>query len=272
MSFISMIHPPTDRVEPAYWFGFQNYNLLVQNIDGKTVVPLTIEVEEIGFKPVRTQYLGQLNGSDCYSAELPLNAPWPESANFIDLRSLHGVLDADFLKAAVNAIQILNWDQTFQYCGRCGTPTEDKTGERAKSCPECGLMNFPRLSPAIMAAIIKDGQILLANGRGFPANFFSVLAGFAEPGETLEECLAREVREEVGLEVKNIRYFGSQPWPFPHSLMIAFTAEYLSGEIKVDGEEIKSAAWFSADELPFRPDSKISISGQLIDWFETRSR
>jgi len=272
MGFISLVNPPTDRIDPAYWFGFQNYNLLVQNIDGKTVVPLTMEVEEIGFKPACTHYLGQLNGSHCYAAELPLNAPWPESANFIDLRKLHGMMDSDFLKAAVNAIQIVTWDQTFQYCGRCGAPTENKPGERAKTCPDCGLINFPRLAPAIMAAVVKDNQILLANGPGFPSNFFSVLAGFVEPGETLEECLAREVLEEVGIEVKNIRYFNSQPWPFPHSLMIAFTAEYLSGDIKVDGKEIKSADWFSADQLPFRPDSRISIAGRLIDWFEDSHR
>ncbi|MFH2132032.1 MAG: NAD(+) diphosphatase [bacterium] len=270
MSFISLIEPPADRVDPAYWFAFQKNNLLVQVVDGKTIVPYVMSMEEIGFKPVRTQYLGLLDGRHCYSAELPLNAPWPESASFADLRRLHGIMDADFLKAAVNGVQVVNWDQTFQFCGRCGTPTENKTDERAKICPACGLVNFPRLSPAIMAAVIKDNQILLANGRGFPDHFFSVLAGFAEPGETLEECLAREVKEEVGLEVKNIHYFGSQPWPFPHSLMIAFSAEYLSGEICVDGEEIMKADWFAADSLPFRPDSRISISGQLIDWFENQ--
>ena len=123
-----------------------------------------------------------------------------------------------------------------------------------------------------MAAVIKDDQILLANGRGFPPDFFSVLAGFVEPGETLEECLAREVREEVGLEVKNMHYFNSQSWPFPNSLMIAFSAEYQSGEIKVDGEEIREAGWFRANQLPFRPDSRISIAGRLIDWFEKEYR
>jgi len=272
MGFISSAQPPTDRVDPVYCFGFQNNNLLVQVVDGKTIVPMVRHAEEIGFEPVRTQYLGVLNGSHCYSAELPLDVPWPESTSFIDLRKLHGIMDPDFLKAAVSAIQVINWDQTFQFCGRCGVPTETKTDERAKICPDCGLINFPRLAPAIMAAIIKDDQILLANGMGFPPNFFSVLAGFVEPGETLEECLAREVKEEVGIEVKNIRYFSSQPWPFPNSLMIAFSAEHQSGEIIVDGEEIRKADWFSADKLPLRPDSRISISGQLIDWFEKQYR
>ncbi len=268
MSFISLVTPPLEISGPVHWFAFQNNNLLVEVVDSKTVVPYVVDLEEVGFDPVRTQYLGLLNDTPCFSAELPLNAPWPEKANFSDLRRLHGVLDPDFLKAAVTAIQVVNWDQTFQYCGRCGTPTEVRGGERAKVCPACGLINFPRIAPAIMAAVIKEDQILLANGRDFPANFFSVLAGFAEPGETLEECISREVKEEVGIDVKNIRYFGSQPWPFPNSLMIAFTAEYQGGDITVDGEEIKTADWFPADKLPFRPDSRISISGQLIDWFE----
>ena len=231
MGFLSSPAPPKKVTEPAYWFGFQGNNLLVETRDEATVVPRVRNLEEASFIPARSIYLGRLNGSHCYAAELPAGRG-PESAAFMDLRLLHGMMSPDFLKAAVTAIQVLHWDQTFQYCGRCGTPTEDKPGERAKVCPACGLVNFPRLSPAIMAAVVKGDQILLANGCGFPADFFSVLAGFVEPGETLEDCVRREVREEVGIEVQNIRYFGSQPWPFPDSLMIAFTAEYKNGEIR----------------------------------------
>lgn len=268
MAFISATDPPPSDSEPVYWFAFQQNHLLVEVVNEETVVPKVIRLNDIGFNPLRTLYLGQLNGSPCYSAELSSSAAWPDSATFIDLRRLHGMMTPDFLKAAVTAIQVLNWDQTFRYCGRCGTPTENKAGERAKICPACGLMNFPRLSPAIMVAVIRDKRILLANGRGFPSSFFSVLAGFVEAGETLEECIIREVREEVGLSVHHLKYFGSQPWPFPHSLMIAFTAEHRSGEIRIDGNEIKDAGWFEADSLPSRPDSRISISGRLIDWFE----
>lgn len=272
MEFISSFIPPEDYSEPAYWFVFQQYNLMVETTGDETVVPKARDLEEIGLKPVDPIYLGRLNQTHCYSVELPATASWPESANFVDLRRLHGIMNPYFLKAAVTAIQVLGWDQTFQYCGRCGTRTENKANERAKICPSCGLINFPRLSPAIMAAVTKGDQILLANGRGFPESFFSVLAGFVEPGETLEECIAREVREEVGIEIQNIHYFGSQPWPFPNSLMIAFTAEYKSGDINIDGKEINSADWFSAENLPFRPDSRISISGRLIDWFENRDK
>ncbi|MCK4988071.1 MAG: NAD(+) diphosphatase, partial [Desulfobacterales bacterium] len=164
------------------------------------------------------------------------------------------------------ANQLVDWGRTHQYCGVCGRPTEDKTDERAKICPQCGLVNYPRLSPAIIVAVLKNNQILLARNKRFKLPFYSVLAGFVEPGETLEQCVQREIREEVGLTVKNIRYFGSQPWPFPNSLMIAFIADYADGEITVDGSEIIDAAWFSKDKLPQIPPS-ISIARQLIDWF-----
>ncbi len=167
---------------------------------------------------------------------------------------------------AGRANQLLYWHQTHQYCGRCGHVTQDKTDERAKRCPQCKQINYPRLSPAVIVAILKDNQILLARNRRFKLPFYSVLAGFVEPGESLEECVKREIKEEVGITVKNIRYFGSQPWPFPDSLMIAFVAEYAAGEIVVDRLEIMDAGWFSKENLPNIPPS-ISIARQLIDWF-----
>jgi NAD+ diphosphatase len=120
------------------------------------------------------------------------------------------------------------------YCGRCGSRTHTKEKERAKVCLQCGLHNFPRLSPAIIVAVERGEEILLARSAHFPQGMFSVLAGFVEPGETIEECVVREVKEEVGITVGNIRYFGSRPWPFPHSLMLGFTAEYVEGELPQD--------------------------------------
>jgi len=268
MGFVSSFSPPADKTEPAFWFVFQQNDLLVETVQNETVVPMSRDLSELGFEAVRSVYLGRLNSFHCYAAELSPTATWNEPVSRVDLRRLHGLMAPDFLQAAVTGVQVLGWDQTFQYCGRCGMPTEDKADERAKVCPACGLVNFPRLSPAIMAAVIRRDRILLANGHGFPSGLFSVLAGFVEPGETLEACVAREVKEEVGIDVRNIRYFGSQPWPFPDSLMIAFTAEYDGGEIRVDGSEIKVADWFSAKNLPSRPNARISISGQLIEWFE----
>ncbi len=145
-------------------------------------------------------------------------------------------------------------------------PPKTSRMNEPKSARQCNLTNYPRVSPAIIVAIIRDNQILLARNRRFKGGFFSVLAGFAEPGESLEECVAREVNEEVGIAVKNIRYFGSQPWPFPNSLMVGFIADYAGGRINVDKTEIIEAAWFSAQNLPPIPP-KISIARQLIDWF-----
>jgi NAD+ diphosphatase len=179
------------------------------------------------------------------------------------------MLEEDLIWIAGRANQLVNWSQTHRHCGRCGQPTEDKTDERAKTCPQCGLVNYPRLSPAIIVAVLKNDRILLGRNKRFKLPFYSVLAGFVEPGETLEECVRREIREEVNISVKNIRYFGSQPWPFPDSLMIAFVADYAGGEIRTDGLEIIDAAWFTKDNLPQIPP-KISIARQLIDWFVHR--
>ena len=131
------------------------------------------------------------------------------------------------------------------------------------------MLHYPRLSPAIIVAVINDNRILLAHADRFASGLYSVLAGFVEPGEAFEECVKREVKEEVGIMVKNIRYFGSQPWPFPNSLMVGFTADYDSGKISIDGIEIKDAGWFKANDLPRIP-GKISIARRLIDWFVER--
>ena len=167
---------------------------------------------------------------------------------------------------AGRAIQIVNWNNDHKYCGRCGTLTKVLEGERAKKCSKCGLINYPRISPAIIVAVVKEGKLLLAHNNQSPKELYSVVAGFVEPGETFEECVLREVREETGVAVKNIKYFGNQPWPFPNSLMIGFTAEYDGGEIQVDGKEIGHADWYSPSEMPLTPDS-ISIAKKLIDWF-----
>jgi NAD+ diphosphatase len=167
-------------------------------------------------------------------------------------------------------VQIVEWDRTHRFCGRCGIPVQEMPFERAKKCPQCDLTSYPRLAPAIIVSIERANpsgkELLLAHNHRHPAGFYSVLAGFVEPGESLEECVKREIREEVGIEVKNIRYFGSQPWPFPNSLMIAFTSEYASGDIVLEEDELDDAAWFVAGALPPVPPP-ISIARQLIEHF-----
>ena len=190
---------------------------------------------------------------------------------FQGLRRLWGALDEEAWKLAGRAVQIVEWDRDHRFCGRCGAGTERKAGELARVCPRCGLQQFPRISPAVIVRIERGDQLLLARSPHFAPGVYSTLAGFVEPGESLEETVAREVREEVGVEVRNIRYFGSQPWPFPHSLMIGFVADWDSGEIRLQEGEIEDAGWFELDSLPGLP-SRFSIARALLDDFIARRR
>ena len=183
---------------------------------------------------------------------------------FAGLRSLFFTLPEPLLALAARAFQIVEWDRTHRYCGRCGTPTRDKPGERAKECPACGHVAYPRVSPAMMVLVTRGRELLLARAHRFPPRMYSALAGFVEPGETIEDCIRREVREEVGIEVAGITYFASQSWAFPHSLMIAYTAEYAGGELAPDDHGDRRRAWFALDAVPELPPS-VSIARRLID-------
>jgi NAD+ diphosphatase len=217
-----------------------------------------------GSEMTRTLYLGRLGGVDCWAAELPAAAPAPAGLAWEGLRPLFSVLDDDHFALAGRALQLLQWDRDHQFCGRCGTPTQVKREERSRLCPACKLSAYPRVAPAVMALVHRGNQLLLARSPHFPAGMFSALAGFVEPGESLEQCLAREVAEEVGVQIGECRYFASQSWPFPHSLMIAFVCEWKSGEIRPQAGEIEEANWFDLLHLPKLP-SKISIARGLID-------
>ncbi|GAB2861353.1 NAD(+) diphosphatase [Pseudoduganella ginsengisoli] len=184
------------------------------------------------------------------------------------LRSLLGVLDGEFLGLAGRAYQLAEWARTHRYCGACATPMQPSASDRSYVCPACGMTAYPRISPAMMVLIRKGAQCLLALHANAPYKRFTALAGFLEAGESVEEAIHREVFEEVGLKVHNLQYFGSQSWPFPHSLMLAFTADYLEGEIRVDPTEIAEARWFGPDdEWPERPadGAMVSIASALIN-------
>ena len=260
----AVIYNPENN-DYAYWFVFNPGKMLINN-NSEIKIPYAKNMEELNIFPVRKQYLGTLKGHPCYSVEINPEMNELKGMDFRELRSLYTVLEEDVFLLAGKAFQIINWDQTHQYCGRCGVQTEDVQGENAKICPECGFISYTRISPAIITAVLKDDKILMAHGKNFPKNRYSIIAGFVEAGETLEECVKREVMEEVGIKVKNITYFGSQPWPFPHSLMIGFISEYESGEICVDDYEITDAKWFDVNNLPELP-SKMSIAREIIDWY-----
>lgn len=227
-------------------------------------LPLHKNHNWLGGSASRTLYLGRLKGVDCWIAELPANSEPPQGMSWQGLRALFSVLEDAHFALAGRALQLLDWDRNHQHCGRCGMPTEPRREERVRVCPACRLSAYPRVAPAVMALVRRRQELLLARGPHFPPGMYSALAGFVEPGESLEQCLAREVAEEVGVQINNIRYFASQPWPFPHSLMIAFVCDWESGEIKPQAGEIEAANWFEVLQLPKLP-SKISIARRLID-------
>jgi NAD+ diphosphatase len=217
-------------------------------------------------------WVGELDGQPCWAFDSGADAGADdEGAPHTDLMTLFGSVDEATWAAAGRAVQLVEWRRNHRFCGRCGTATEESDSERSRCCPSCGSLAFPRLAPAVIALVERaDGRALLARNSRWPTNMYSCLAGFVEPGESVEDALRREIHEEVGIRVGRVRYWGSQPWPFPHSLMLGFHAEYLDGEIDCDGEEIADAGWYAADGLPSLP-GRISIARRLIDDWLARS-
>ncbi len=271
MTFIPAFLPAKGETPSDWWFVFLGDRLLLKTARTDAVFLRRADLAELNERLQSKHYLGEFNGTPCYAAEIDRDARLPEGISLQELRPLLGLLGEDLFAVVGRAFQILHWDRTHRFCGRCGNPTEPKTGERARECSRCGLISHPEVSPAVIVAVTRGREILLARARRFRASFYSVLAGFVEPGETFEECVLREVREEVGVDLRNIRYFGSQPWPFPHSVMVAFTADYAGGEITPDEAEIVDAQWFNADNLPPVPGTE-TIARHLIEWFVGKSK
>ena len=266
MNFVSDFKHPEEIKPDSLWFMVHEQKIIVFSENGSTIIPEYKDLLENNIVAGHIQYVGTYDSIPCYAAEITVIDDLPQCFSVHPPLSLVNEIGVDLVRIAGLSGQYINWSRNHRFCGKCGKLTEDKKDERAKICTVCGQVYYPRLSPAVIVAVVKDDRLLMANSPRFPSKFYSVIAGFVEPGETLEDCVKREVREEVGIEVKNIKYFGSQPWPFPDSLMIGFTSEYESGEISIDKNEISDAAWFKADEIPRIPPS-ISIARKLIDWF-----
>jgi NAD+ diphosphatase len=212
---------------------------------------------------ISEQGLGYLNDEPIYLLELAQPAT-VLGCSWLGLRQFMLQDDDDTYHMLSYATQVGTWAREHRFCGSCGTPNVQIPGERAMYCQSCELRNYPRLSPSMIVLLSRGDEVLLARSPRFVPGVYSTLAGFVEPGETVEHCVAREVREEVGLEVRNIRYLGSQPWPFPHSLMFGFHAEYAGGELRLQEDEIEDAQWFNVRQLPPLPASR-SIARYLID-------
>lgn len=270
--FVPGVEPPlAAEGERGWWFALRNGDLLVMERGDRLEPPHAAAFAELGmpFEEPARQFLGLVGGVACWSLELPADAEAPPGWRFEGLRGLFDRLPDPLYAVAGRAAQIVAWRRDHQFCGRCGTATESVPGERARRCPNCGLLAYPRVSPAVIVLVEKGDRILLARGHAFPAGRFGIIAGFVEAGESLEEAVHRELAEEVGIRVTELTYFDSQPWPFPHNLMVGFRARWASGEIEIDPSELAEAGWFGLDDLPNIPQ-KLSIARRLIDDWAAR--
>lgn len=209
--------------------------------------------------------VGKLNGVEISLVSLDEHEPHRVSDDSLcGLRQLLPALDENETQAAARAMQLQSWLSLHRFCGRCGTPTELAFADRALVCPRCNNRMYPKLAPCVIGVVVRGDEVLLANGVRYPEKIYTALAGFIEVGESAEQAFAREVMEEVGIAIKNIEYIGSQNWPFPHQLMLAFIADYESGEIKIDEKEIVDAQWFNKSELPSIPGN-YTIARKVIE-------
>jgi NAD+ diphosphatase len=254
------------NMNKLYFIYNNNNELLIKMEDGNILIPNEGNIKSLNISLSNLDLLTSKDNQEFLFGEIHDITNVSSHFQFFKLQSLLGLVDEFIFNLAAKALHLVSWNNTYKYCSKCSTLLKNKEDERAKICPSCGFLNYPKISPAIITAVIKDKKLLLAKHATFPKERYSVIAGFVEPGETFEDCISREVFEETSIRVKNIKYFGSQPWPFPDSLMIAFICEYESGEIKVDGNEIIDASWYSVDKLPENIALKGTIARKLIDW------
>lgn len=260
--FVPGITPPRDATDggATLWFAFRKNELLVD--PSRERVPRAFDP---GVTP--PLYIGTLSGSPCFAVDLPASAEAPAGgAQFVGLREAFMSLDRRELSVALTAYPLLHFESTHRFCGACGAATRDVDGERAKACTVCGHTCYPRVTPAAIVLVHDGPRVLLTRGKRMPKGvpWYALVAGFVETGETLEQCAAREVREETGVEVDLIQYQGSQPWPFPHQIMVGFRARYAGGAVVIDESELEDARWFDRGRMPPLPPVG-SIATAMID-------
>ena len=214
---------------------------------------------------VNKQFIGYLNEKPCNILEVTHDSKLDDDLILTPLRNLLGRIPDSLFTVCSRSLQLSEWKRNNQFCGVCGTKMKMHETERAMFCKCNSALVYPKISPCIIVLVTKGEELLLAHNKNFPGTFYSTLAGFIEAGESAESAIHREIFEEVKVRVQNIKYFGSQSWPFPSQLMLGYHAEYLEGEITPDGEEIDLADWFHYKDLPNVPTGNISISGQLIE-------
>lgn len=258
------VMPDGADCDEAWYFVFMQGELTCKSEHG-VLTPITAgDYRWFDVETQTKQFLGHHGNVPCFA--LKAKGAVPEGYASVPLRALLGRTKQSLFYLAGRAQQIVDWFENHQFCGRCGSEMVLHPQDRAMTCESCRLVNYPRLSPSIIVLVTRGEEMLLARNASWPTNMYSTLAGFVEAGESIEQTVHREVFEEVGLRVKNLRYFGSQSWPFPNSLMLGFHAEYGGGDIVCQAGEIADAQWFTKDSMPQTPP-KTAISGWLIDEF-----
>ena len=246
-----------DVSEEAYYFIFNNKRQIYLTEDNS--IPILTQDSMLNFNHDFKLYIGTYKNKKIFVSNLD------EADNFYNILEIYDI-NPQAYQIAARAVLIRDWYINHQYCGKCGSKTEIDKKDMMLVCPKCKQMHYPRIAPAIIVAITKEDKLLMAKHSYHKQHRYALIAGFVEPAETIEEAVRREVKEEIGISIKNIKYVKSQSWPFPNSLMIGFTAQYESGQIKVDNDEILDAKWFTKEEIDL-PESDISISSWLIQNF-----
>lgn len=258
-----LIDPWHSPATTGWWFIQRGREVLFDELGGvpQGCCPL-LELE-----PLPVLVVGELDGLPCYAVDLPLHAPF--GGNFGEPRRLYEALPPRGRNALSRALEVLEWDRSHRFCGHCGAPTERRKQAIVRHCTNerCAREHFPRVSPVVIMAVERGEEILLGRSHHFPPGIYSALAGFVDAGESAEDAVHREIFEETGLKIRDVRYFASQPWPFPHSLMLGFQATYDSGDIVCAPDEIDDAAFFHVDQLPKTFRYRSTMAALLLEDF-----
>lgn len=265
IEFWPEFEPNTVLDEESLCFIYDKNKIMISIDEERVKLPLKGEVKGLDDYIDYDYYLGIFEGKKCFAIAVKEGFKIPEGYRWNVINDELWLNDKELYFIAIKGNQLLGWDQSSAYCGYCGGKNERKVDERAKVCSKCGKVLYPRISPAVIVGVKKDKEILLAHNVHFKEGLYSIIAGFVEQGETLEEAVKREVYEEIGIKVKNIQYVSSKPWSSGDSLMMGFTAEYESGEIQVDGMEISDAGWYSKENLPKVLPLKVTTAREIID-------